>query len=266
MVESAVNYIARIDERPYYYLHETPPDTPWRNTRGDTRTVAIENARTLDPPPTLDDRGFTVVHHETRVDDLYDTERVRDAYYGEMEELVARVTNAARVIAFDHNVRHAELAQQPDTVAQNPVHLVHNDYTEASGPQRVRDLVSANEVEDLLRGRFAVINVWKPIRGPVRVAPLAICDATSMSASDFVETDLRYPDRTGEIYSVVFNPSHRWFYYPDMQANEAMLLKCYDSDSDRARFTAHTAFEDPASEPGAPPRESIEVRTMAFFS
>ena len=76
-----------------------------------------------------------------------------------------------------------------------------------------------------------------------------------------------YRDRVGETYSFTYNPKHRWFYFPQMQRNEALLLKCYDSKEDgRARFTAHTSFEDPTSPPDAPPRESIEVRALIFFA
>jgi hypothetical protein len=79
--------------------------------------------------------------------------------------------------------------------------------------------------------------------------------------------DLRYRDRTGEVYSVVFNPNHRWFYFPHMERNEVLFLKGYDSAEDgRARFTAHSAFEDPTAPSDAPARESIEARTLVFFA
>jgi len=265
MVETTMNYMAPMDERPFYYLYEPPAGVDWRNSRGDRRTVAVHDARELDAAPTLDDRGFMLATHRTSVADLYDDDTIRSAYYPEMEDVVARVTGAARVLAFDHNVRCADLAEKPDNVAQNPVRLVHNDYTAGSGPQRVRDLLPADEAEALVAHRFAVINAWKPIVGPVTVSPLAVCDARSMQPDDFVATDLRYEDRTGEIYSVAFSPGHRWFYYPAMQADELMLLKCFDTDPKRARFTAHTAFDDPGSPADAPARESIEVRTLAFF-
>jgi hypothetical protein len=145
-----------------------------------------------------------------------------------------------------------------------PVRVAHNDYTLKSGPQRVRDLLPA-EADLLLKNRFAVINVWRPIRGPVLESPLAVCDAASMVQRDFVAQDLRYRDRTGEVYSVQYNPEHRWFYFPQMEHTEVLLLKCYDSDPGRTRFTAHTAFADPTSPADAPARESIEVRTLVFF-
>jgi hypothetical protein len=131
----------------------------------------------------------------------------------------------------------------------------------------VRDLLDPAEAEARLKSRFVEINLWRPINGPVEDAPLAVCDASSISAGDLIAADLRYPDRTGEIYMASFSPHHRWYYFPRMRSDEVLFLKCYDSLKDgRARFTAHTAFDDPNTRPDAPPRESIEVRTLAFFA
>ncbi len=122
------------------------------------------------------------------------------------------------------------------------------------------------EAEARLRGRFAVVNVWRPIRGPLRDAPLAVCDARSVPFADLIPSDLIYRDRTGETYAVAHNPAHRWFYAPAMTTDEVMLIKCYDSATDgRARFSPHSAFEDPTAPADVLPRESIEVRTLAFF-
>jgi hypothetical protein len=179
--------------------------------------------------------------------------------------LVKEATGAARVLVFDHNVRCRPMAKRGENGAREPVKFAHNDYTLKSGPQRVRDLLP-EEADELLKQRFAVINVWRPIRGPVMESPLAVCDAQTMEMKDFVPSDLLYRDRTGEVYSIAFNPHHRWYYFPRMRADEALLLKCYDSAADgRARFTAHTAFEDPTSPPQAPARESIEARTLVFW-
>jgi hypothetical protein len=265
MIEATLNYLADMAERPGYYLYEPPPGTPWRNTKGDRRRMPVCDARDLVPAPTLDSEGFALRRLQTAVENLYDAPAVRDRYYAEVEQLVRDVTGAPRVLAFDHNLRCATVAGRSVDGVQGPVRYAHNDYTERSGPQRVRDLL-AGEAEALLRHRVAVINVWKPIRGPVQGAPLAVCDARTIRPGDLVPTDLRYEGRTGEVYSLRFNPAHRWFYFSDMQADEAMLLKCFDSDKRLARFTAHSAFDDPTARPDAPPRESIEVRTLAFFA
>lgn len=111
-----------------------------------------------------------------------------------------------------------------------------------------------------------MVNLWRPIRGPIEDAPLAVADARSVKREDLVATDLVYPDRIGEIYYVKFSPSHRWFYAPAMREDEMMLIKCFDSaDDGRARFAPHSAFTDPTTPPGALPRESIELRTLVFY-
>jgi hypothetical protein len=228
--------------------------------------MKIHNGRPLLDELTLDRQGFAFVHYETRVANFYDPEEVTKVYYPEIEQLLKQATGAIRVRVFDHNVRCRPMAKRGENGAHEPVKFAHNDYTLKSGPQRVRDLL-ADEADYLLKHRFCEINVWRPIRGPVQESPLAVCDASSMTLKDFVATDLRYRDRTGEVYSVAFNPNHRWFFFPQMQREEALLLKCYDSAEDgRARFTAHTGIDDPSSPPDAAPRESIEARSLVFFA
>ena len=264
MVETTLNYLAPMAERPYYYTYPPPAGVAGRNTHGDRRRVAVNDAREL-AHPSLDVEGFALAPLVSALADAYDSEAVVRVYYPEVEAVVRRTTGARRVLVFDHNVRNTDRAAAESELSQAPVRFVHNDYTQRSGPQRVRDLVSGDEAERLLGRRFTVINVWRPIRGPVQQAPLAFCDASSLAQSDFVPTDLRYRDRVGEVYSLTYRPEHRWFYYPGMRPDEALLLKCYDSDPRRACFTAHTAIDDPTSPADATPRESIEVRTLAFF-
>jgi len=263
LVEATLNYLAPMEGRPYYYTYPPPEGTSWRNTHGDRRALPILDAREL-PGASLDREGFALERLETAAASLFDPDEVRRTYFPEVIDLVAKHTGARRVEAFDFNVRSRAKADAGENLSQHPVRFVHNDYTVASGPQRVRDLFP-DEADTLLARRFAVINVWKPIVGPVEETPLAFCDASSMELSDFVETDLLYEDRNGEIYSVTGRDSHRWYYYPSQRADEALLLKCYDSDTGRAAFTAHTAFDDPDSPADPAPRESIEVRTLAFF-
>jgi hypothetical protein len=266
MIETTVSYLASMAERPTYYLYEPPPGRTWRNTKGERRHMPIHDARQLTPPPALDREGFILVPIAAIADDVADPAVVRAHCYPAVERLVAQHTGAARVLAFDHNVRCAARTRRGDDGVQGPVRYAHNDYTERSGPQRVRDLLDAADADARLRRRFAVINFWAPLRHPVRNAPLAVCDAQTIQLADFVPTDLHYVDRVGEVYSLHFSAAHRWFYFPTMTPQEALLLKCFDSDHTRARFTAHTAVDDPTSPADAPPRESIEVRTLAFFA
>ena len=265
-IEAPVNYLERNGDRPVTYLYEPPAGVPIRSGRSAKHWMKIRNGRLAPHELSLDRQGFAFVRHHTNVSNFYDAEEVKRVYYPEVERLLKQVTGAVRVHVFDHNVRCGTMAKRGENGAREPVKFAHNDYTLKSGPQRVRDLLPA-EAEQLLKHHFAEINVWRPIRGPVEESPLAVCDATSMSLQDFIATDLKYRDRTGEVYSVAYNPNHRWFYFPRMERDEALLLKCYDSTDDgRARFTAHTGIDDPTSRPDAAPRESIEVRTLLFFA
>ena len=213
----------------------------------------------------LDRDGFRFVRHDTKVVDFFDPSRLRRVYYPEMEALVKAESGASRVVVFDHTLRSADDDEREARKIREVVRRAHNDYTEWSGPQRVRDLLP-QEADDLLRRRFAIIQVWRPIRHPVETFPLAICDARSVCLRRFRDFERRYPDRIGQTYAVTYNPDHRWYWFPRMRREEALVFKVYDSVKDgRARWSAHTAFEDPTSPPNARPRESIEIRTLAFF-
>jgi hypothetical protein len=231
----------------------------------DPRRVAIRNGRPHAEEFVLDREGFRFVPHDTRVSDFFDEDEIRRVYYPEMEALVKAESGASRVVIFDHTLRTADDAVREARKIREVVPRVHNDYTEWSGPQRVRDLLP-DEAEALLQRRFAIIQVWRPIRLPVESFPLGICDARTLSTDDLVISERRYPNRVGQTYAITYNPQHKWLWFPRMRREEAIVFKVYDSEKDgRARWTAHTAFDDPTSPPHARPRESIEIRTLAFF-
>jgi hypothetical protein len=143
---------------------------------------------------------------------------------------------------------------------------LHNDYTDASAARRLEDLLSVGEAAQRLARRYAIVNIWRPLVGPVLNSPLACCDATTLSAQDLVASERRAQDRVGELELVIYSPRHRWFYYPEMQPSEVLLIKTFDTARDgRARRSIHTAFDNPLAPPGSPPRESIESRLLVFF-
>ena len=122
-----------------------------------------------------------------------------------------------------------------------------------------------DEAEALLENRMAIIQVWRAINTPIARNPLAIVDARTLAAEDFVPAERRFPDRVGEIYQFKHNTAHRWTWFPHMRRDEALVFKVYDSLTDgTARWGAHTSFDDPATAPDAAPRESIELRTLVF--
>jgi hypothetical protein len=266
-VEAALNYLKPGIDHPFVYAYEAPPGMPQRNIEFEPRRVAIRNARPIARELSLDKEGFLLRRHATAVADFYDDDAVRRVYYPEVEQLVRETTGAAKVVIFDHTRRNSDTPLgEGDIRAREAAASVHNDYTEKSAPQRVRDLLDPAEAEARLQRRYLEINVWRSIAGPVAAWPLAVADARSIGARDLVASERRYPDRVGEIYHVAYNPQHRWFYFPQMRRDEVLFIKCFDSAKDgRARLSVHTAFEDPTTPAGAAPRESIEVRTLAFF-
>ncbi len=268
-VEAKLNFLAPTENKPFIHTAPSDPSLPVTNLQDNWVSVPIFNGRPLledeNSTPTLDREGFALQPHDTAVENFYDDTEVQERYYAEVIELVKQTTGAIDVQVFDHTVRAPK-----EKGRRQPVHRVHNDYTIKSGPQRVKDLT--NDPEKLsarLNNRFSFINVWRPISAsPVEEMPLAVSDARTIKQEDFVATDLIYPDRVGEVYSVHHRPEQKFFYFPHMHRGEVLFLKVYDSvdDGKTARFVAHTAFNDPTSPADPLPRESIEVRTIAFFA
>jgi hypothetical protein len=267
-VHAALSYIEPMSDKPHSLEYEPPPGVPRTTAVYREHMVTIRDVRPAASALSLEREGFQLVTAASGVRDFSDREAVQTRYYAETVSLLEALTGASRVVVFDHTIRRRMLGTTDKTagIPRQPVPRVHNDYTVKSAPQRVRDLLG-EEASALLRRRFSVINVWRPIRGPIQDAPLAVADAQSVDTEDLVATDLVYPDRTGEIYYVKFNPSHRWFYAPAMREDEVMLIKCFDSaDDGRARFVPHAAFVDPTTPADALPRESIEIRTLVFYA
>ncbi len=265
-IEALLNYLIDTGDKPASFggVSSTEAEQKRKGKYQEYR-MSVYDGRAIADRLSLERQGFIFVKHETNVKDFFDEAEVHAVYYPETEQLVKKNSGAKRVLVFDHTLRSADNATREAKQISGPVRNAHNDYTEWSGPQRVRDLLP-NEAEELLKRRFAVIQTWRPIRNPVEREPLAIADARSIGTKELIPSSRVYPDRVGEVYHCTFNPEHRWYYFPKMQRNEAMVFKCFDSMKDgRARWTAHCAFDDPAGHPDAPPRESIEMRTLAFF-
>ena len=264
VVLAPLKFRVKTDEKPAVHA-----STPGAAAAGgfEWQTIAIADGRPVVDRLSLEAEGFELRPHDTVVSNFYDDEQVRAVYYPEVERLITSATGASRVVVFDHTVRVEDDAHRDARAVRGPVRAVHNDYTERSGRRRVHDLLDAEDAANFLEHHFAIVNVWRSIGAPIETTPLAVADAQSIARESLLATDLVRPDRTGEIYQVVYDPDQRWFYFPNMRRDEALLLKCFDSATDgRARFTAHTAFDNPATAADAPPRESIEVRTLISFA
>ena len=264
-IQADLNYAIETGVKP---VNETfGPDNIQRRRSGavEAKRMTIRNGRPLAKTFSLEVNGFEFVDHSTKMVYFFDKDELARVYYPEAVELVKKVSGAQRVMVFDHTLRSGDLEEREAKRVREPVLSVHNDYTEWSGPQRVREILP-DEAEQLLTRRFAVIQVWRAINQPIQSNPLAIADARSLAPADLLAAERRYPHRVGETYQVKHNANHQWYYFPRMRRDEALVFKVYESLKDgRARFTAHSAFEDPNTPAGAPPRQSIEIRTLAFF-
>jgi hypothetical protein len=268
-VKSTLNYTRDTGVAPEVYFYEPPPGAQWRPPGDDPREMTMHDGWERAKLFSVDREGFALREFHSAFDRWDDDAAIRAQLYGDVEKFVQREVGARRVIIFDHTIRaQSNLAQarsEHSTSRRAPVMSVHCDYTENSGPLRVRQLLP-QEADELLKHRVAFYNFWKPLRRTVEERPLAMCDVTSSTQEDFITMKLRYRDRDGEIFVMRHTPRHHWWYFPRMTPDHVILLKTYESEADgRARFIGHSAFEDPNTPPDAPMRESIEIRTMAFF-
>jgi len=268
-VRSTFNYTLDDGSVPDVYFYEPPPGTTPHPPGNDPHEMEIRDGWSGASRFSLDREGFELKEFHDAFERFDDDEAVRRDFYGPVSECVRRAVGARRVIVFDHTIRSKVNEQQQTaehtTTQRAPVMIVHCDYTPVSGPLRVHQLLP-NEAEDLLKRRVAFYNFWKPLKRRVEEKPLAMCDVTSAAPDDMLKMLLRYRERTGEIFVMRHSSAHRWWYFPKMTPDNVILLKTYESETDgRARFIGHSAFEDPNTPPDAAVRESIEIRTMAFF-
>jgi hypothetical protein len=266
-MEAHISYTADTGEK---LVNETfGPNNIRRRNSGTSELHRVEIANGRQAELALERNGFELVELRTAVKSFFDPQEIERVYYPEVERLIKARSGASRVVVFDHTLRSGDEAEREEKLIREPVLSAHNDYTEWSGPQRVREIMG-DEAERLLERRFAIIQVWRAAyhnaADPIRSNPLAVADARSVAPEDLLVAERRYPHRIGQTYRLKYSPRHRWFYFPEMRRDEALVFKVYDSEKDgRARFTPHTSFDDPATPPGAPPRQSIEARALAFF-
>ena len=254
-------------DKPRVYMSATHAVPNERTGTFETLTLPVLNARALTPPASLDVQGFQLAAFRTSVTDFLDEDQITGTYYDEIVAFLKRVTGATDVHIFDHTVRIQDTSKREAAARRLPVLMAHNDYTEMSGPKRVKDVMEAAKADRYLGHRFAMVNVWRSIGESADRSPLAFADGRTVAADDYIATDLIYESRKGEIYQNAHSEGQRWYWYPNMTRDEVVLLKCFDTATDgRTRYTAHSGIENPTAPANTPPRESIEVRTMISFA
>ena len=263
-----LKFLANLDEPLVYIPSKGGGDETDHVGNFVMREVSVRDARKDNASFGLDIEGFKLVPQRTTVSDFYDDAQIASIYESEVKALITDVTGASYVEIFDHTRRSSSLQHQRARQIREPADIVHNDYTARSGIKRLRDHFADNpdEAKALMKRRFAIVNVWRSIAGTISNHPLVLCDATTVNPEDLVSVERRAEDRIGELQVALHDPGQRWYYFPEMQMDEALLLKTFDSATDgRARFTIHSSCEDPNAPADAGPRESIETRCLLFF-
>lgn len=273
-ITAPIAYLAEDEQSPEIRVYPPSSGKPSASPVNIHRNMKIEDIRTWADMPALDIQGFELHNHTTACSDFYNDAPVKQIYYPESAAAVQTFTGALAVFVFDHNVRSALRAERGEAGIRLPVDAAHVDYTAATGPQRTREILERFDRMDLVANRAALINLWRPINGPVHDTPLAVCDVRTVKPDDLIDTAILHyvedsmdrPGHTGRIYSLRHSPAHRWAYVSAMQNDEVLLLKCYDSrDGGNGGFMPHTGFTNPVCPPSFSPRESIEVRTLAIY-
>lgn len=239
------------------------------------KRVKVHDARLLQEPPRLEINGFQLLYAPTQITNLYDESDVVERYYIEAADLVKSVTGAIEVFVFDHTYRSVERANAGQKGVRLPAESAHVDYTPDSGPRRALEILRGVNKQQYSEHRMALVNIWRPIIGPVFDFPIAVCDPRTSSAADYVKTDIHHyneddlenPAISGQIYSLRYNKSQRWYYCSKMNPEEVLLLRNWDSSvCDHSCYAAHTGFKSPMVPTQSKPRESIELRTLLVFS
>ena len=252
-------------EKPSFYQSYVPGEVTQYSGASEAHTVEITDARRIGRGFTLDREGFQLAANPTRVKDFYDDVEVAQIYNSEVEAIVSAALGARRTVCFDHTRRSSSDAIRTAHAARDPATIAHNDYTDWSADKRLGEIMGA-EATALKQRRFAIVNTWRTIAGPVEHWPMAFCDATTTKPDKVLKVTRKTDDRVGETMQALYDPAQKWFWFPHLQPDEILLIKTYDSATDgRPRFSLHTAFDNPLAGRDAPPRESIESRLFAFF-
>ncbi len=259
-VRTTMKYVVRGEKATFH-----PGDRSKSYWPGEEHSVTIHDMRPEREKLGFDRNGFVLVDEPARTADFTDAAQL-DAYCRNTEALVRRLTGADKVIGFGPMIR----TNAGGTHGHNqPAHGAHVDYGARTVADFTRDLLPPEEAEQRLARRHMLLNVWRPIV-PVESAPFAVCDASTVRREDLFDSEVvgglgDFGRRSLWGFNLAYRPDHRWYWAPDMQPDEALVLKLFDSVADAVQFTAHSAFEDPATRPDAAPRQSIELRTIAYL-
>ncbi len=259
-VEATMKYVVRGEKSTFHAGEREKSYWPV-----DERRVTIRDARPEIGRLSLQRNGFVVVEEPTDVTEFTEPDELA-RYCRQTEALVQRLTGADKVVSFGPMIRTNAGGAHGHN---QPAFGAHVDYGARTVADFTRDLLPTEEARRRLAGRHMLINVWRPIT-MVESAPLALCDASTVRREDLFDSEVvgglgDFKRRSLWGFNLAWNPGHRWYWVPHMQPWEALVFKLYDSDEAAVQHTAHSAFDDPNTPPDAAPRQSVEVRTIAYL-
>ncbi|GAA0266432.1 CmcJ/NvfI family oxidoreductase [Alteraurantiacibacter aestuarii] len=258
-VQTTMKYVVRGEKATFYAGDRERSYWP-----GDERQITIHDLRPHSEELALERNGFVLVDRSSGIADYTDADQLA-TYCRQTEALVQALTGADKVVSFGPIIR----TSASGTHGHNqPAFGAHVDYGARTVADYTRDLLPAEEAERRLAKRHMLINVWRPIL-PVESAPLALCDARTVTRDDLFDSEiiggLGGASRSLWGFNLAYNPEHKWYWVPQMQPSEALAFKLFDSERDAVQFTAHSAFQDTTALAGAAPRQSVELRTIAYL-
>jgi hypothetical protein len=214
----------------------------------------------------LDTTGFQYCHHGSREKTFIDEQAIESTYYEECKQLLRDITGAKRVHIFNHKVRRGPTQWHhlgfSNLKNRGPVTKTHVDQSYHGAEIRLR-WEFPSEADELLKHRYQIINVWRPIE-TIWKDPIAVADSRTVPDADLVEADMTENGFPGKQWVVRHNADHRWYYKYRMSPHDVLLIKCFDSNDTVARRALHSAFEDKMYA-DAVSRESIEVRCIVLY-
>ncbi len=273
IVEAKLLYLSNKETLATYMASEAGGEIPKHLGEYNQKKVSINNARLICDELTLDQHGFKLITQATEVTNFYNEHQVLNIYESEAKRSIGDTfskmgESISQIEIFDHTRRTSSDSMRKQLKIREPASIIHNDYTDKSALRTREYFFEQNPSarKKLETKRFLIVNVWRSISGTVLESPMALCSANSIASEDVVSVKRVAKNREGELQLAIWNPNHQWFYFPQMTMQEALIFKTFDSALDgRARYTIHTAFEDPSSSNDAPPRESIETRCLVFI-
>ena len=257
-----IAYVRAGSRRPRYYANDHSRDVL------DIAPVEMDVTDARARAMTLDGAGFTLIPHRSGVADFAAGAGVDDRYRPEIIELVTALSGAALVLVNSPGILRFSERSPHSGVLDNsrPARFAHVDVSDASAAAFAHRAAPPGRA----LARFAHYNIWRVISAPPQDVPLAVCDARTVTAPDLIAADAVF-DRPGEPewsfegLVLAHAPEHRWYWFPDMHREEALIFKTHDSEAGRAHCVPHVAFDNSACAAHAAPRASIEMRALAMW-